>query len=116
MQEVSIKSHLIVTDVHEEYSIRWIGKILDTKPKLKNGKPIFIIRSSGGRIELNTVDMKLIEKCAKVLTRPKGRQAITEDTARIFIKEENDDEKLMGILTHKHVKSFAPMYDKVYYE
>ena len=36
MSEVLIKTHLIITAVHEEYSIKWIGKILDTKPKIKN--------------------------------------------------------------------------------
>ena len=113
MEEVLIKSHLIVTDVHEEYHINWCGKIIDTKPKFKNGKPIFIIVGGNGRMELNTTDMARIEKCAKLCTQPKGRAATTTDTARIYIVEENDNEKLMGILTHNHVKTFAPMYDKV---
>jgi len=116
MEEVLIKSHLIVTDVHEEYNIKWIGKILDAKPKIKNGKPIFIVVGSGGRMELNTTDMARIEKCAKLLTQPRGRQAVTTDTARIFIQEEDDSEKLMGILTHNHVKTFAPMFDAVGYK
>lgn len=115
MEEVLIKSHLIVTDVHEEYNIRWIGKIIDTKPKFKNGKPIFVVVGGNGRMELNTTDMDRIEKCAKMCTQPKGRSAVTTDTARIYIVEENDNEKLMGILTHNHVKTFAPMYDKIYY-
>lgn len=113
MEEVLIKSHLIVTDVHEEYNIKWIGKILDTKPKFKNGKPIFVIVGGKGRTELNTTDMSRIEKCAKMYTQPKGRSAITTDTARIYIVEENGEEKLLGVLTHNHVKTFAPMYDKV---
>lgn len=115
MEEVLIKSHLIVTDVHEEYNIRWIGKIIDTKPKFKNGRPIFVVVGGNGRMELNTTDMDRIEKCAKMCTQPKGRSAVTTDTARIYIVEENDNEKLMGILTHNHVKSFAPMYDRVGY-
>lgn len=113
MDEIMIKSHLIVTDVHDEYNIKWCGKILDAKPKFKNGMPIFVVVSSGGRMELNTTDMSRIERCAKMLTRPRGRSAVSTDTARIFIVEENDNEKLMGILTHNHVKQFAPMYDKV---
>ena len=113
MEEVLIKSHLIVTDVHEEYHIDWCGKILDAKPKFKNGRPIFIVVGGNGRMELNTTDMARIEKCAKLCTKPKGREAVTTDTARIYIVEEDDNEKLMGILTHNHVKSFAPMYDKV---
>ncbi len=115
MEEVSIKTHLIVTDIHEEYHINWCGKIAEAKPKFKNGKPIFIIVGSEGRIELNTIDMKQIEKCAKLLTNPRGRQAVTTDKSRIFIKEENGHEKLIGVLTHNHVKSYAPVYDKVGY-
>ena len=116
IREVSIKTHLIITDIHEEYSIRWIGKILDAKPKFKNGKPIFVVVGSEGRIELNTTDMEKIERNAKRLTRPCGRSAITTDTARIFLVEENGNEKLMGVLIHNHVKTFAPMYDKVGYK
>lgn len=59
--------------------------------------------------------MKRIENCAKRLTRPKGRSAITTDTARIYIKEEDDKETLLGVLTHNHVKTYAQMYDKVGY-
>ena len=113
MNEVMIKTHLIVKEVHDEYNIRWIGKILDTKPQFKNGKPIFVIVGGNGRMELNTTDMARIERCAKMCTKPTGRQAVTTDTARIFIVEEDGSEKLMGILTHNHVKTFAPMYDRV---
>lgn len=113
MGEVLLKTHLIVTDIHEEYNVRWIGKVLDTKPQFKNGKPVFVIVGSGGRMELNTTDMLRLEKCAKMLTRPKGREAVTTDSSRIFIKEEDDNEKLLCVVTHNHVKSFAPMYDKI---
>jgi len=113
MEEVLVKTHLVVREIHDEYNIRWCGKIVDTKPQFKNGKPIFVVVSTGGRIELNTTDMTLIEKTAKSLTRPKGRQAVTSDVARIYIKEEDEKETLMGILYHNHVKEFAPMYDRV---
>ena len=113
MEEVSIKTHLIVTDVHEEYNIKWCGKVVDTKPLIKNGKPIFIIVGGGGRMELNTTDMNRIEKCAKLLTCPRGRAAVTTDIAYIYLKEVNGNEKLMGYLTHNHVKEYAAMYDKV---
>ena len=115
MEEVSIKTHLIVTDIHEEYHIDWCGKIMDANPKFKNNKPIFIIVGSQSRMELNTADMKRIEKCAKTMTNPKGRSGITTDTARIFIKEKKKKKKLPGILTHNHIKQYAPMYDKVGY-
>ena len=113
MDEVMIKSHLIVKEIHDEFHIRWIGKILDTKPKFKNGKPIFVVVGGKGRTELNTTDMSRIEKVAKMYTQPKGRSAVSTDTARIYIIEENDNEKLMGVLTHDHVKTFAPMFDPV---
>lgn len=116
MAEVLIKTHLIVTDIHEEYNINWSGKILDAKPKFKNNKPIFVVVAGGGRMEVNTADMNRVEKCAKLLTIPKGRQAITTDKAYIYILEENDNEMLLGTLIHNHVKSYAPMYDKVGYE
>ena len=115
MQETLIKTHLIVISTHEEYHMNWCGKIIDTKPKIKNGKPIFAVIGSRGRMELNTTDMQRVEKCAKLLTAPRGRQAITSDTAHIYIIEENDKETLMGVLTHNHVKTFAPMFDKFDY-
>lgn len=115
MEEVFVKTHLIVTDVHEEYHIHWCGKILESKPKIINGKPIFIIVGSTGRMELNTADMTRIEKCAKLLTYPRGRASVTSDTARIYIQEVDNNEKLMGILTHNHIKEFAPMFDAVGY-
>lgn len=115
MAEVLVKTHLIITDIHEEYHMNWCGKIIDTKPKIKNNKPIFTIVSSKGRMEINTADIKKVEDCAKRLTEPKGRQSVTTDIAKIFIVEENDKETLMGILTHNHVKTFAPMFDKFDY-
>ena len=115
MEERKIFSHLIVTDVQDQYHIDWCGKILDAKPVFKNGKPIFIVIGGGGRMELNTTDMARIEKCAKLLTCPRGRGSVSTDSARILIKEEGDNERLMGILTHDRVKSYAQMYDKVGY-
>lgn len=115
MQEISVKTHLIITDIHDEYHMNWCGKIIDANPKIENGKPVFAIIGSKGRIELNTINMKDLERAAKALTRPKGRSAVTTDTSRIYIKEVDGNEKLLGILTHKNVKSFAPMFDKVGY-
>ena len=115
MQEVMLKTHLIVTDVHEEYFVDWCGSIANTKPLFKNDMPIFIIISSEGRVELNTIDIKRIEECAKKITRPRGRQAITTDIARIYIKEENGNEKLIGKVIHNHVKQYQQMYDAFQY-
>ena len=113
MQEVMLKTHLIITDIHNEYHMNWCGKLIDAKPLIKNGLPVFSVVGSKGRIELNTIDMDQLERTAKLLTQPKGRTAITVDKARVYIKEVDDNEMLIGVLTHKNVKTFAPMYDKV---
>jgi hypothetical protein len=113
MQELMIKTHLIITDIHNEYHMNWCGKIANAKPLLKNGLPVFVIIGTRGRMELNTIDMKLIEKNAKLLTQPKGRAAVSVDTAHIYIKEIDGNEMLLGVMTHKNVKTFAPMYDKI---
>ena len=115
MEEISIKTHLIITDIHDEYHMNWCGKIANARPLLKNGLPLFIIIGTKGRLELNTIDMKHLERSAKLLTRPKGRSAITTDTSRIYIKEVDGNEMFLGVMTHKNVKTFAPMHDKVGY-
>ena len=115
MEETFVKTHLIITDIHDEYHMNWCGKIIDAKPKLENGKPVFVIIGTRGRLEVNTVDMKYLEHCAKIMTRPKGRQAIATDNSRIYIKETDGNEFLLGVMTHKNVKTFAPMFDRVGY-
>ena len=116
MGEVMVKTHLIITDIHDEYHMDWCGKIVNAKPLLQNGLPIFVIIGSRGRIELNTIDMARIEYNAKLLTHPKGRSAVSIDTSRIYIKEIDGNEMLLGVMTHKNIKSFAPMFDKVGFE
>lgn len=116
IENVMIKTHLIITDIHNEYSIKWCGTIIDTKPELKNGMPIFAIVGSESRVELNTLDMKQIENCAKRLTNPRGRAAVTTDKAYIYIKEIGDKETCIGIVTHKKIKKYAPMFDPVGYK
>ena len=113
MEEIFVKTHLIITDIHDEYHMNWCGKIANANPLLKDGLPQFIIIGTRGRLELNTVDMKYLEHCAKLMTRPKGRSATTTDTSRIYIKEVDGNDMLLGVMTHKNVKSFAPMFDKV---
>ena len=117
MQEIMVKTHLIIKDIHEEYDMNWCGKLFDAKPALnENGMPTFIIIGSQNRMEINTIDINYLERCAKKLTSPKGRGAVSTDKAYIYIKEVGGNEKLLGILTHKRVKTFAPMYDKVGYK
>ena len=113
MEEISIKTHLIITNIHDEYHMNWCGKIMDAKPLLQNGLPIFVIIGSRGRIELNTIDMARIEHSAKLLTYPKGRSAVSIDTSRIYIKEVDGNDFLLGVMIHKNIKTFAPMHDKI---
>ena len=116
LSEIKIRTHLIITNIHEEYHMNWCGKLSDAKPYLNEiGMPMFIIINSQNRTELSTIDINYLEKCAKKLTSPKGRGAVSIDKAYIYIKEIDGNEKLLGILTHKRIKSFAPMYDKVGY-
>lgn len=113
MHEVMVKTHLIVTDVHEEYLVDWFGSIADTKPLFKNDMPIFILISSESRLELNTIDIHKIEECAKRITRPRGRKSVTTDVTRIFIKEEDGGQRLIGKVTHNHIKQYNQMFDAV---
>lgn len=110
---VKIKSHLIITDIHSEYEVNWCGKLAETAPKLVNGLPIFVIIGSRGRVELNTIDMHQLEECAKQLTDPKGKTAVTKDSSHIYIKEVNGNEVLLCTVTRKKIVSYAPMYDRV---
>lgn len=113
IEEVSIKTHLIVTGVHEEYEIKWCGKFKDVNPKLQDGLPIFVIVGDHRRVEMNTCDMKRIEECAKKLTNPRGRESVTTDSSEIYIKEKNGNEKLVGVVIHHHIKQYSQMRDKV---
>lgn len=73
MQEIMVKTHLIITDIHEEYHMNWCGKLIDTKPALnENGMPVFIIIGSKSRMEISTINMNYLENCAKRLTYPKA--------------------------------------------
>ena len=108
MEEISVKTHLIIVDMHNEYHMNWCGKIADAKPALKDGLPTFIVVGAGGRMEINTVDMARLERAAKLLTRPKGRSAVSTDSSRIYIKEVNGNDMLLGVMTHKNIKNFAP--------
>lgn len=114
MEEKLIKTHLIVTDIENTYNIKWIKTIKETCPIFENNKLVFIIVGGKGRMEINTNDMTRVEKCAKIMSYPKGRTAFTSDTVRIFIKQKDESEVLIGILTHNRLKTFAPMFDKVW--
>ena len=115
MEEVLVKTHLIITDIQDEYHMKWCGRIADAKPLLTDGLPVFVIVGSRGHMELNTADINQLERNAKLLTQPKGRSAISKDSSQIYIKEVDGNEMLLGVLTHKNIKSFAPMFDKVGY-
>lgn len=113
---VKVNTHPIVVGVHEEYHIDWCGQIINTHPKLRNGKPIFFIRGSKGSIELNTTDIEYIEQTAQKLTYPRGRASITTDKAYIYIVEEDNKKTLLGTVTHSHIKEYNQMYDEFEYK
>ena len=115
IEQKLVKTHLIVTEVYEEYSIDWKGKIIDTNPELKNGLPIFVLISSTDRVELNTININEIEECAKKITHPRGRAAVTTDKTFIYIKEIGEKETCIGVVTHNHIKKYATMYDRIGY-
>lgn len=116
IEERMIKTHLVVTGMHEEYRFNWCGKIANTKPMFKNDKLIFVIIGTDARAELNTLNMKDVEECAKRMAVPRGRASITSAKSYIYIKEEDDNEVLLGIVTHDHIKEYAQMYDKIGYK
>lgn len=106
------KPHFVVKDIQDDYRINWCGKIVDANPVIKNNNPIFVLIGSQNRLELNTIDFAYIEKCAKRMTHPKGRQAVTSDSVRIYIKEVSGNEMLLGVLSHTRTKTFMPVYGK----
>lgn len=112
---VKINTHPIVVGAHEEYHIDWCGKIVDTHPKIENGMPIFFIKGSEGSTEINTIDIKVVERVAQKLTNPCGRDSITVDKAYIYIIEEDGNKTLLGIVTHNHIREYRQMYDEFEY-
>ena len=106
------KPHFVVKDIQDDYRINWCGKIADANPVIKNNSPVFVLIGSQNRLELNTIDFAYIEKCAKRMTHPKGRQAVTFDSVRIYIKEVSGNEMLLGVLSHTRTKTFMPVYGK----
>ena len=107
------KPHFVVKDIQDDYRINWCGKIVDANPVIKNNNPVFVLIGSQNRLELNTIDFAYIEKCAKRMTHPKGRQAVTFDSVRIYIKEVSGNEMLLGVLSHTRTKTFMPVYGKL---
>lgn len=108
----NIKTHLIVREIYDEFKIEWTGRMKDIQPKLRDNKPIFFVRGGKGCMELNTIDMSYIEQTAKTLTYPRGRASTTTDKAYIYIIDKNNDKKLLGTVTHNHIKEYNQMYDK----
>lgn len=110
---MKVKTHLIITDVKDEYDINWCGRLLDSNPLIKNSKPIFVVIGNHHRVEFNTVDTRMLEKYGKMFAEAKGREAVTKGCSRIYIKEVDGNEKLTCVVTHWRIKQFAPMYDEI---
>lgn len=113
MATVMMKTHLIVTDQYDEYDVNWVKRLADTKPKFKDNKICFAIVTNKGRVELNTMDMKQLEKTAKKLTYPRGRGSKTRDKGYIYVIQEDNTEIMIGVVTHDHIRKYSPMYDPV---
>lgn len=110
---MKVKTHLIIKEHWNEYNVKWVGRIKDSKPILdEKGYPTFVIVSTNGRIEAKTLDIRYLIEVAKRNTYPRGRAAQTVDKGYIYIKEKGN-EKLLGIVTHMHIRKYAPMYDEV---
>lgn len=108
-----VNTRFICIDSQDEYYINWHKKIIDTNPIFdKNGKLSFVIIGSQSRMEINTLDIKYLEKCAKLLTCPKGRSAVSTDKAYIYIKEIGGKETMIGVLIHNRIKTFVPTNSK----
>ena len=115
MREIKLKTHLITVNVYDEYVVKWCGRLVDVKPLLKNGLPVFVVVGARGRIELNTIDISEIETCAKSVCYPRGKAAIRTDSSRIYIIEEDGTETLMGKVFDTHITQYQQMYDKFEY-
>ena len=109
-----VKTHLIITDQYDDYEVKYVTKLIDLTPSLTSRNSMsFVIVSRNSRYEVNTNDFKFLEETAKKLTITRGKEAYTEGTSRIYIKEKGDKETLLAIVRRKHYRVFAPMYDDV---
>lgn len=109
-----VKTHLIITDQYDDYEVKYVAKLIDLTPSLTSHNSMsFVIVSRNSRYEVNTNDFKFLEEMAKKLTITRGKEAYTEGTSRIHIKEKGDKETLLAIVRRKHYRVFAPMYDDV---
>ena len=111
MNKIGEQTKFILLKTEDDFYTEWCGRIIDSNPIIQNNKFIFVIIGSQYRLEINTNDINYVEKIAKKMTKPKGRQAVASDSVRIYIKEKFDNEKLLGVLFHNRTKVFAPVYD-----
>lgn len=109
-----VKTHLIITDQYDEYEVKYVAKLIELSPHITpNNSLSFVIVSRNSRYEINTNDFKYLEEMAKKFTITRGKEAYTEGTSRIYIKEQGGKETLLAIVWRKHYRVFAPMYDDV---
>ena len=108
-----VKTHLIVTGQSDNFKTEWKKSILSIeKPILTDGLLNYVIVTKEKRVEMKELDPMKVEKCAKKLTWPRGRGALTTDLAKIYVKTERGEE-LIGIVTHNHIRDYAPMFDEI---
>lgn len=109
-----VKTHLIVTNQWDEYEVRWVRRLIDTSPLFNShGTLTFIITGgNGGREEIETFDLNYVAQRAKACTGARGRGSVTIDKSQIYLKEAKG-EVLIGVVTHKHIRQYSPMYDEL---
>lgn len=113
MATVMMKTHLIVKDQYDEYDVKWVKSLATTHPKFKDDKIVFAIISNKGRMEIATMNFPYLEKQAKKFTMPKGRGSVTVDKGYIYVVQDDGTEEMVAIVTHSHIRKYAPMYDPV---
>jgi len=101
----------IITHTDDGFNVKWFKKLQDMKPKLNaKGLPTFVLISSIGRSEIATMNMPYLENQAKKFTQPKGKGKLSTDVCRIYIKQEDGEEVLMGSVTHDVVRHYRKTY------
>ena len=82
MEEILVKTHLIITDIHDEYHMNWCGKIANAKPLLKDGLPQFIIIGSTGIYEL---DLEGLSEITHISFDPSSIESINKNNNAYLI-------------------------------
>ena len=108
-----MKTHLIVKSQEDEFDVKYVEYLRNLKPIFENDKLVFVVISNKGRTEINTLDINRVVEMTKKYTMPRGRGGLTTDRGYIYVKTEDRGEVLLAVVTHNHIRHYAPMYDEV---